>query len=123
MHCELDPTQEEGGQGTKSTTDALRGPSCHATPHQRPVAYVFPEEVSVRAKLGVDIPDELHHVLHCPQVGVLPTGPGALSGAQEAVRTWRRVLQRRLFLAPCVNFAISDNREHVLCRTLPAMVS
>lgn len=45
---------------------------------------MFAEEVSVWSEQWVNVTDELHHILHCPKVGVLAAGPWTLSGPCKA---------------------------------------
>lgn len=46
--------------------------------------YMFAEEVSMWSEQWVNVTDELHHILHCPKVGVLTAGPWALSRPHKA---------------------------------------
>lgn len=46
--------------------------------------YMLAEEVSVWSEQRVNVTDELHHILHCPKVGVLAAGPWTLSGPRKA---------------------------------------
>lgn len=52
--------------------------------------YMLSEKVGVWGKHWVDVSDILHDVLHCPQVGVLTTGPRAVL---ERAGTWEHQTQ------------------------------
>lgn len=47
------------------------------------LTYMFAEEVCVGSELRVNVSDELHNILHRPQVGVLSTGSRAFPRAQK----------------------------------------